>query len=142
MFSMGQLTTEKMRLQNTADAAAYSAAVAQARDYNFTAYTNRAMIANQVAMAQLVGLTSWVRNYDDTFRTLTPQVTWMARGAVANALWTPFVNILRSVSSALKSGFNSAAPGVATALQVIIDALGIGQSVYHYGTAVTVAQTL
>ncbi len=142
MYSMGQLTTEKMKLQNTADAAAYSAAVAQARDYNFSAYTNRAMIANQVAMAQLVGLTAWVRNYDDTFRTLTPQVSWMARGAVANVLWTPFVNVLKSVASGLKSGFNAAAPGVATALQLIIDALGLGQSVYHYGTAVTVAQTL
>ncbi|MDB5809173.1 MAG: hypothetical protein JWN94_1295 [Betaproteobacteria bacterium] len=142
MFSMGQLTTEKMRLQNTADAAAYSAAVAQARDYNFSAYTNRAMIANQVAMAQLVGLTAWVRNYDDTFRTLTPQVSWMARGAVANILWTPFVSALKGISSGLKSGFNSVAPGVAKALQLIIDALGIGQSVYHYGTAVTVAQTL
>ncbi|MCE9640677.1 MAG: hypothetical protein K8S22_11100, partial [Betaproteobacteria bacterium] len=142
MYSMGQLTTEKMKLQNTADAAAYSAAVAQARDYNFTAYTNRAMIANQVAMAQLVGLTSWVRNYDDTFKTLTPQVSWMARGAVAGVLWTPFVSILKALAGGLKSGFNGAAPVVAKGLNLIIDALAIGQSVYHYGTAVTVAQTL
>ncbi len=142
MYSMGQLTTEKMKLQNTADAAAYSAAVAQARDYNFSAYTNRAMIANQVAMAQLVGLTAWVRNYDDTFRTLTPQVSWMARGAVANVLWTPFVGALRAAAGGLRSGFNSAAPIVAKGLQIIIDALGFGQSVYHYGTALTVAQTL
>jgi hypothetical protein len=142
MYSMGQLSTEKMKLQNTADAAAYSAAVAQARDYNFSAYTNRAMIANQVAMAQLVGLTAWVRNYDDTFRNLTPQVSWMARGAVAGVLWTPFVSILRGLASGLKSGFNGAAPIVAKALNLIIDALAIGQSVYHYGTALTVAQTL
>src|SRR5450830_1699265 len=73
MFSMGQLTTEKMKLQNTADAAAYSAAIAQARDYNFSAYLNRGMIANDVAVAQLVGLASWGRNYDETFQTLTPR---------------------------------------------------------------------
>jgi Tfp pilus assembly protein PilX len=49
MYSMGGQTIEKIKLQNTADAAAYSAALAEARDYNFSAYTNRAMVANQVA---------------------------------------------------------------------------------------------
>ena len=51
-YSIGQLTNQKTRLQNTADAAAYSAALAQARDYNFSAYMNRAMIANDVSVAQ------------------------------------------------------------------------------------------
>ena len=32
MYSIGQLVNEKTRLQNTADAAAYSAAIVQARD--------------------------------------------------------------------------------------------------------------
>jgi len=61
-YNIGQLTNQKIRLQNTADAAAYSAAVAQARDYNFSAYINRAMIANDVAVAQLVALRSWTEN--------------------------------------------------------------------------------
>src|SRR5690606_19690243 len=47
MYSMNGQAIEKIKLQNTADAAAYSAAVAEARDYNFSAYTNRAMVANQ-----------------------------------------------------------------------------------------------
>ena len=84
MVSMGQLTTEKMRLQNTADSAAYSAAVAQARDYNFSAYMNRGMIANDVAVAQLVGLASWSRNYYDTFHELTKRAdtrySWLLPG--------------------------------------------------------------
>ena len=50
---------EKMRLSNAADAAAYSALQRQARALNFQAYTNRAMVANQVAMAQAVSLRSW-----------------------------------------------------------------------------------
>ena len=61
LYNVAQLTTQKMKLQNTADAAAYSGAVTEARDYNFTAYANRAMIANQVAVAQIVGLRSWAR---------------------------------------------------------------------------------
>jgi hypothetical protein len=62
MVSSGQLATEKMRLQNTADATAYSAGVMLARDYNFSAYTNRGMVANQVAAAQLTALGSLARH--------------------------------------------------------------------------------
>jgi Flp pilus assembly protein TadG len=142
MYSMGQLATEKMKLQNTADAAAYSAAVAQARDYNFSAYTNRAMVANQVAVAQLVGLASWARNYDDTFRTLIPQVSWMATGAVAGFTWSPLVSFLKPVASGFKSAVDATAKVAVPVLGGIIDVLGYGQAVYHYGTAVTVAQQL
>ncbi|MBS0307493.1 MAG: hypothetical protein JSS58_00850, partial [Proteobacteria bacterium] len=67
MYTMGQQSINKMKLQNTVDAAAYSAVVAEARDYNFSAYTNRAVIANQVAVAQVVGITSWARNYAGTY---------------------------------------------------------------------------
>lgn len=142
MYSMGQLATAKMKLQNTADAGAYSAALAQARDYNFSAYTNRAMIANQVAIAQLVGLTSWARNYRDTFATLTPQVEWMAQGIVARILWSPFTRGLRTASRGFERVMNAVGPAAVKVLYVIIDALGYGQMVYHYGTALTVAQNL
>ena len=57
MYSMGGQTIEKIKLQNTPDAAAYSAALAEARDYKFSAYTNRAMVANKFGLAQFVGLT-------------------------------------------------------------------------------------
>ncbi|XQM28239.1 hypothetical protein ACNSZF_02265 [Burkholderia gladioli] len=61
-FGSLQLTSAKIQLQNTADASAYAAALLQARDYNFSAYTNRAMIANQAAVAQMVGLKSFVQH--------------------------------------------------------------------------------
>ena len=57
-FNSFQMTSARIKLQNTADDAAYSAAVLQARDYNFSAYTNRAMVANQVTAAQVVALKS------------------------------------------------------------------------------------
>jgi len=44
---------------NAADAAAYSGLLWQARALNFQAYTNRAMVANQVSIAQAVTLRSW-----------------------------------------------------------------------------------
>lgn len=61
LFNTGQLAREKSKLVNTADAVAYSAGVMNARALNFQAYTNRAMVANTVAIAQLVSLSSWVQ---------------------------------------------------------------------------------
>jgi hypothetical protein len=59
LFNTGKVASDKTRLANAADAAAYSGLVWQARALNFQAYTNRAMVANQVAMAQAVSLRSW-----------------------------------------------------------------------------------
>jgi hypothetical protein len=60
LFNTGQLSSEKTRLVNTADAVAYSAGVMHARALNFDAYTNRALIANEVLVAQTVSIASWV----------------------------------------------------------------------------------
>jgi hypothetical protein len=59
-FNSGQVTNAKMRAMNAADAAAYSGAVWQARSLNFQAYMNRAMVVNEVTIAQSVSLRSWV----------------------------------------------------------------------------------
>lgn len=59
LFNTGQLAREKTKLVNTADAVAYSAGVLHARALNFEAYTNRAMVANTVAIAQMVSVSSW-----------------------------------------------------------------------------------
>ena len=60
LFNTGQVATNKMKLANAADAAAYSGTLWQARALNFQSYTNRAMVANQVSIAQAVTLQSWV----------------------------------------------------------------------------------
>jgi Flp pilus assembly protein TadG len=59
VFNTGQAVSKKVELVNTADAAAYSAAVEQARAYNLIAYMNRASVANEVAVAQMVSMYSW-----------------------------------------------------------------------------------
>lgn len=60
LFNTGQLASEKTKLVNTADAVAYSAGIMHARALNFDAYTNRALIANEVMIAQLVSMQSWL----------------------------------------------------------------------------------
>jgi hypothetical protein len=60
VFNVGQTTNAKMRAMNAADAAAYSGALWEARALNLQAYLNRAMVANEVAIAQSVSLRSWI----------------------------------------------------------------------------------
>lgn len=103
LVNTGIQTSEKMQLQNAADAVAYSVSTIEARDLNFTAYTNRAMVANEVAMGQLVGLSSWA--------TMTRSVP-------------EFLNVyLSPVIAALAS--TGALAGVAAELQGLINGLRI-----------------
>jgi Putative Flp pilus-assembly TadE/G-like len=66
----GQMVAEKIRLTDAADAAAYSAATVEARALNYTAYANRAIIANQVAIAQALSLASWMDYFADVWQRL------------------------------------------------------------------------
>lgn len=61
LFSTGQATSTKQRLGNATDAAAYSAALWRARILNYDAYANRAIIANEVAIAQAATMVSYAR---------------------------------------------------------------------------------
>ncbi len=92
LFNTGQLASEKTRLVNAADAVAYSAAVLHARALNFDAYNNRALIANEVLVAQLVSASSWaqyakthVENVPVIFpECMVPNGTGAAVGALNN----------------------------------------------------------
>lgn len=64
VFNTGQATAEKARLLNTADAVAFSLATVEARNLNFLAYTNRAIIANQAAIGQLESYANIVNALD------------------------------------------------------------------------------
>src|SRR5437870_4215639 len=67
VYNVGQVTNEKEKIVNAADASAISGALTEARILNFEAYTNRALIANEVSIAQLVSLDSWFEyNYEIT----------------------------------------------------------------------------
>ncbi len=67
LYNVSQQNLHKTRLQNTADAAVVSGSQFLARELNFKAYTNRAMIANHVAIGQYVGLSSWFNFAVETF---------------------------------------------------------------------------
>lgn len=143
MYSTGQLSTQKMKLQNTADAVAYSAAVTQARDLNFAAYMNRAMIANQVAVAQVVSITGWARNFDDTYNGQFSQIAkTLANFSALRALWSVPARAYGTIGRGLKTAFNITGPIVVRALDILIDALHIASLGYHVGMVATIPQTV
>jgi len=100
LFKAGKLTSNKMQLQNAADAAAYSMSTVEARDLNFAAYMNRAIVANEVAIGQLVGLASWAyhfksfADYIDSYNQLF--LSPLTLGA-SNAFITPITSVWRTV---------------------------------------------
>jgi len=68
LYNVSQATTEKTNLVNATDAAAYSSAVQTARNLNYIAYTNRAMMANHISMGHLTSYWSWLQTADETVR--------------------------------------------------------------------------
>jgi hypothetical protein len=86
LFNAGQLSSEKTKLVNAADAVAYSVGVMDARTLNFLAYTNRAMLANTVAIAQLVSLSSWAA-YIDQLSQGGSSIDWWGKYFAAAPSW-------------------------------------------------------
>ncbi len=77
LFNTAQLVSEKSRAANAADASVYSGLVWQARALNFQAYTNRAMVANQVSIAQMVSLASWAAMHKEGTGNLQDVAGWI-----------------------------------------------------------------
>src|SRR6056297_1180104 len=136
IYKAGKLTSDKMMMQNAADAAAYSASVTEARDLNFAAYMNRAIVANEVAIGQLVGLASWAFHWHSfadflmTYDTLiiapaTLGVSTAPMQAVTNALWrVPAQSFFLPLTRAL-ANFGT------IVLHNINKAYGIAQYAFH-----------
>lgn len=70
----GSMISARQRVVQTADAAAYSAGIWRARVLNTLAYSNRTIVAQEVAVAQAVTLAAWARY----FETLAGHAQWLA----------------------------------------------------------------
>lgn len=60
VYNVGQVTNDKAKTVNAADAAALAGATAQARILNLVAYNNRSLIANEVLLVQMLSIESWL----------------------------------------------------------------------------------
>lgn len=123
LFNTGQLTRHKMEVQNAADAAAYSAAILTARELNFMAYTNRAMVANQVTLGQFAAFKSWGNKYA-LARTGLPKVSgYLQLQTTLLILGPPYAAL---ANTAIKTYFRALATAAHvgnTAIAGVIDGL-------------------
>jgi len=127
VFDGYTISGEKNRLQGTADAAAYSVAAVEARNLNFQAYTNRAMIANHVAVAQATTLVSWSRWLDRTAENISTVTKWIPPLAVITALIAQAASTLDATLEQVMRMANSA-------LDKLILAISASQKIMHANT--------
>lgn len=118
LYDNGTVATERIRMQNTADATAYSTVNVVTRNMNFIAYTNRAMVANQVAIAQMLGIASWMKMIDQTAENLD------TAGSVLALI--PYVGaVIKEITTTLASATEAAEEIVAKAMEIAIEGLEI-----------------
>ncbi len=115
LYNTGQSASTKARLANTADAAAYSGLQWQARALNFAGYTNRAMVANQVSLAQAVTLTSW-----STYGMIMSENIARVLSAI------PVINAIAQGASTVMVTVNSIINPIAQAMLSVIDGVNRG----------------
>jgi len=133
LFNGSMLAVTKSQLQNAADAGAYSAAVLQARDANFSAYTNRAMIANQVAVAQFVSMKSYFEDAAQTKKRANSTLEDTIYRAIPTSapIWDAGKKV--PVDTAY-SAVNAMAGPAVKALDLLIGAMDEAQEIHHLGT--------
>jgi hypothetical protein len=111
VYNVGQVANHKEATINAADATALSGALVEARMLNFEAYTNRAMVANEVTIAQLVSLDSWL-NYDNELLQYIATYTTPI----------PYVDdVTQAIAQASQAAISYANPIIAAAVQPLED---------------------
>jgi putative Flp pilus-assembly TadE/G-like protein len=154
LYKAGLLTSEKIKLQNAADATAFSVTTLQARDLNFASYMNRAMVANEVAIGQMVGLTSWAFNWKSyghymkaySRAVIVPMVSGIATPAVGES----FDKIITGIAEGffIKPGtyaavFMKKVGGIGVkVLHTANRAYSLAQSGYHFMTMAYILSVL
>ncbi len=134
LYKTGKITTNKMQLQNAADAAAYSMSVVEARDLNFAAYMNRAIVANEVGIAQFVGLASWAYHFQSFASYLGFYNSTVFGPATLGVAYGPIQSIVQGWSGAgnIAVRIMSKLASVATVLLHNINKIyGIAEIGYH-----------
>ena len=135
-FNTGQVVGKKVELTNTADAAAYSVAAEQARAWNIAAYMNRGRVANEVAVAQIVSLNSWLTQINVTMQNIEDVVKVLgvffppleAAGQAINAAEEGFRtvrnNVLRPGSDVAIGGLDQLNSAYAKLAQEMVEEVG------------------
>lgn len=116
VFNTSQMTVAKQRTVNAADAAALAGATVEARLLNLVAYNNRAIIANEAFLIQMLSIESWLQYSSTTAANI---------GTVVDAIsiFFPPIRIIGQILGRFGDAAEQARDGVYTLNEGIILAL-------------------
>ena len=100
-----QQSQEQLQVQHVAEHAAEALATIAARDLNFKAITNRAMLANEVVIGQLLGLNSWFMMTQEGTQNLALLTAWVP---YVNVITRYMDQIVRQMEQPLRTGIEAA----------------------------------
>ena len=86
-LNLGQAVHQKIKLQNTADSAAYTLAAMEARTFNFIAFLNRTQIAHYNTAMVVQSYITWVGFQVALFGTATDLLTVLKQAVDTGASW-------------------------------------------------------
>lgn len=136
VFNTGQVIVGKERAVNAADAAALAGATAEARLLNLMAYANRGVMANEVFLAQLLSMESWVQYLGNTSEHIEILLDVISLIPGAAAFAQPAAQVMDKIAmvadkahSGIQKGINVYIPvleGVKTGLKAAEGAIRLG----------------
>jgi len=135
LYDNGTVASERIRMQNTTDATVYSTVNVITRDMNFIAYTNRSMVANQVAIAQLVGLSSWAHMLDKSVQNLDDIMDYVQIVPYIGPVLKRITAVMAKFSNMAKNGVDKAAKIAIPLIDGLIGIISTGQRAFQVATA-------
>ncbi len=130
VFDTGQVMIAKLRLTNATDAAVLSAATWEARGLNFAASMNRAVMANEAALAQSVSLRSWSAYMNRTLANSAAVTRWLpylnAATEMLRRFWQGFDRTLQPSLGSAEAIFATVIPLLAGAQEIMLQSSEVG----------------
>ncbi len=127
-INVGHTIHERVRLQNTADAAAFSMAAMEARAFNFYAFSNRTQVSHYVSAmkwmsvnSMLYGMEAMLTDLFGMFASIVPDCKspglsfWIVACPILKAI--PYVGVVITVLEGLIEAFRVAVAGLQLALE-------------------------
>ena len=134
LYRTGRITSDKMALQNAADAMVYSISTVEACDLNFAAYLNKAMVANEVAIGQATGMASWAWHWESIGDFLLEYDNFLKGPTlrISTTVLTPLAAVFTiPANAAFKPLMNGYAKAMTAVNFNVNRGYGIAQQIYH-----------
>jgi hypothetical protein len=138
VFSTSQVTVGKQRAVNAADAGALAGAQAQARLLNLVAYSNRAVVANDVFLGQMLSIQSWLMYVQRTADNISDVTSFLKWIPYVGPVFAAIEKVMDAAAKAADKSHSVVKKGtdiVIKALDVARNAIYAGQGAVHAGGA-------